>query len=70
MLSTTQFVLICFLLLICSVLSFFAGRSGRKLKIITIKEHDTIEIHQEIPSKLSDFLVEEEAFVPGEENAK
>jgi hypothetical protein len=56
--------------LICSVLSFFAGRSGRKLKIITIKEHDTIEIHEEIPSKLSDFLVEEEAFVPGEENAK
>jgi hypothetical protein len=69
-LSTTQLVLICFLVLICSVLSFFAGRSGRKLKIITIKEHDTIEIHEEIPSKLSDFLVEEEAFVPGEDNVK
>lgn len=70
MLSTTQLVLICFLVLICSVLSFFAGRSGRKLKIITIKQHDTIEIHEEIPSKLSDFLVEEEAFVPGEDNVK
>ena len=68
MFSTIQFLLICILLLICSVLSFFAGRSGCKTKVITVKQFDIVENPQDVPSKLTDLYLEEEAFVPGDDS--
>lgn len=65
MLTTLQFILICSLVIFCSVLSFLAGKSGREVRIITVKQYDVVEEIDNIPPKFSDLYEDERAFVPG-----
>jgi hypothetical protein len=50
--------------LVCSILSFFAGRSGRKTEYIKIRQFDTVEMQTNTPSQISEIFVDEEAIVP------
>ena len=56
--------MICAITIICSVLSFLAGRSGREVRIITVKQYDMVDDINNIPPKFSDLYEDEEAFVP------
>ncbi len=46
------------------MLSFLAGRSGRDVRIITVKQYDMVDDINNIPPKFSDLYEDEEAFVP------
>ncbi len=55
-----------FLILLISVPSYFAGKQGRRIEYIIVKEHDTVEIVQSVTDSMYS-LEDEDAYIPTEE---